>query len=88
MKAISNELLKDIVECLRCLKVETKYANRDIQASMCIDEINKVQQSPDIQTIHHNACVNTINACIEHWGIDMTDRTCPTHPMIDTVKKQ
>lgn len=34
-------------------------------------------------TVHHNAVVNTIKACIDHWGIDIRNRSWPVMPEID-----
>lgn len=39
-----------------------------------------------IQTVHHNACVNTIRESASHWGI-VDDATRPPHPPIDTIMK-
>lgn len=39
-------------------------------------------------TVHHNACVETIEACKKQWMIDMKEWIYPPHPPINIIKKQ
>lgn len=57
-------------------------------------ELNDNVMMGVLETVHHNACVATMEACARHWNLmDSTGTmapwaTYPPHPMINPVKKQ
>jgi len=40
-----------------------------------------------IETVHWNACTETMDVCRKEWGVDMTDKIYPPYPEINISKE-
>jgi hypothetical protein len=79
------KVLADIVE-----KYDNDICQFDhymLNSNMKISEMSPIDIINMANTIHFNACVNSIEKCIKYWNIDTSNVVYPPHPTIDVIKK-